>query len=39
MHVFCQIENYFCNTIALIELRKKEENHKEIYNSLNISST
>lgn len=34
-----EIENYFNNTIALIELRKKEENHKEIYNSLNISST
>ena len=34
-----EIENYFKNTVALIELRKKEEKHKEIYDSINISSS
>jgi vacuolar protein sorting-associated protein 35 len=34
-----EIENYFKNTVALIELRKKAEKHKEIYDSINITSS
>ena len=32
------IEKYFKNTLNLIELRKNEEGHKEIYDSINLTS-
>jgi hypothetical protein len=31
------IENYFQNTVNVIELRKKEKEHKNIYDSINIA--
>ena len=32
------IENYFRNTVKVIELRKNEKEHKSIYDSINITS-
>ena len=32
------IEKYFKNTLNLLELRKNEEGHKEIYDSINLNS-
>ena len=32
------IEKYFKNTVNLIEIRKKENEHKKIYDEINISS-
>ena len=33
-----EIENYFKNTVNLIEMRKKDNEHKKIYDEINISS-
>ena len=33
-----EIEKYFKNTVSLIEMRKKDNEHKKIYDEINISS-